>query len=179
MRRATLIGENVMKKFHLAAVLAPVLLLAACGGGSDPAESIAAIRNTEQVQLEAIAARDLVGIARLYRDDARLVRPDGSVLEGGAAIADAYGDLLEDPAFAIVMEPAGGWASSDGELAVVTSSVDFTTTDPETGEAVTVPLDSQTVWHRETGATWKIISAYNVARSEAPAAEQAPAEVVQ
>ena len=166
-----------MKKFHLAAALAPVLLLAACGGG-DPAESIAAIRNTEQAQLESIAAKDVVGAARLYRDDARLVRPDGTVLEGGAAIADAYADLLEDPNFAIAMEPVGGWASSDGELAVVTSTVQFTATDPATGEAVTTPLDSQTVWHRETGATWKIISAYNVARAAAPAeapAEEAPA----
>lgn len=153
-----------MKKVQLAAALAPILLLAACGGG-DPAESVDAIRNTEQAQLESIAAKDLVGIARLYRDDARLVRPDGSVIEGGAAIAEAYGDLLEDPNFSITMEPESGWASSDGELAVVTSSVEFTTTDPATGDAVTQPLDSQTVWHRETGATWKIISAYNVARA--------------
>ncbi len=165
-----------MKTLYLAGLLAPALLLAACGGG-DPAESIDAIRHTELAQLESIASKDLVGIARLYRDDARLVRPDGTVLEGGAAIADAYGDLLEDPNFALTMEPVSGWASSDGELAVVTSLVQFTTTDPATGEAVTQSLDSQTVWHRETGATWKIISAYNVARQpEAASAEAAPAE---
>jgi len=161
-----------MKKLNLA-VLAPVLLLAACGGG-DPAESVEAIRHTELGQLDSIASKDIVGIARLYRDDARLVKPDGTVLEGGVAIVEEYGALLEDPNFAITMEPADGWASSDGELAVVTSNVQFTTTDPATGEAVTVPLDSQTVWHRESGATWKIISAYNVARTAASAA--APAE---
>ncbi len=166
-----------MKKLHLAAALAPVLLLAACGGG-DPDEAISAIRHTEQAQLESISSKDLVGIARLYRDDARLVRPDGSVLEGGAAIADAYGDLLEDPNFSIAMEPVSGWASSDGELAVVTSDVAFTTTDPATGEAQTIPLDSQTVWHRETGGTWQIISAYNVARAPAPV-EEAAAKVAQ
>lgn len=158
-----------MKKPQLAAALAPALLLVACTGSSQ-AESIAAIRHTEMSQLEAIAARDLVGIARLYRDDARLVRPDGSVLEGGAAIANAYGDLLEDPNFALQIEPVGGWASSDGDLAVVTSLVQFTATDPVSGEAVTQPLDSQTVWHRETGATWKIVSAYNVARAPAASA---------
>lgn len=161
-----------MKKPYLAA-LAPLLLLAACGGG-DPAESIAAIRQTELGQLESIEAKDLVGIARLYRDDARLVRPDGTVLEGGVAIVEEYGALLEDPNFTITIEPASGWASSDGELAVVNSNVRFTTTDPATGEAVTTPLDSQTVWHRENGATWKIISAYNVARAAAPTQQAAP-----
>lgn len=158
-----------MKKLHLTA-FAPLLLLAACGGG-DPAESVEAIRQTELGQLESIAAKDLVGIARLYRDDATLVRPDGTVLEGGVAIVEEYGALLEDPNFAITMEPAAGWASSDGELAVVTSNIEFTTTDPATGEAVTTPLNSQTVWHRETGSTWKIISAYNVARPAAPSEE--------
>lgn len=165
-----------MKKLSLAA-LAPMLLLAACGSG-DPAESVAAIRHTELGQLDSIASKDIVGIARLYRDDARLVKPDGSVLEGGVAIVEEYGALLEDPNFALTMEPGQGWASADGELAVVTSNVQFTSTDPATGEAVTVPLDSQTVWHRESGATWKIISAYNVARPAAPA-EEAAAEAAE
>lgn len=167
--------KSLHSRWKLGAVLAPALLLAACGGG-DPNEAVEAVRHTELGQLDSIASRDLVGIARLYRDDARLVRPDGTVLEGGVAIVEEYGALLEDPNFAITMEPATGWASSDGELAVVTSNVQFTTTDPETGEAVTIPLDSQTVWHRETGATWKIISAYNVARAVAPAAAPVAAE---
>ncbi|HSG55910.1 MAG TPA: nuclear transport factor 2 family protein [Paracoccaceae bacterium] len=165
-----------MKKLSLAA-LAPMLLLAACGGG-DPAESVAAIRQTELGQLDSIASKDIVGIARLYRDDARLVKPDGTVLDGGVAIVEEYGALLEDPNFALTMEPGLGWASADGELAVVTSNVQFTSTDPATGEAVTVPLDSQTVWHRESGSTWKIISAYNVARPAAPA-EEAAAEAAE
>lgn len=165
-----------MKKLYLTA-LAPVLLLAACGGGN-PTESVDAIRQTEQAQLESIAAKDLVGIARLYSDDAVLVRPDGSVLEGGVAIVDEYGVLLEDPNFGITIEPVSGWASSDGELAVVTSNIEFTTTDPATGQAVTTPISSQTVWQRATGATWKIISAYNVARPAAPT-EAAVAEATE
>lgn len=157
-----------MKKLTLAA-LVPALLLTACGSG-DPAESIDAVRHTEMAQIDSIASGDLVGIARLYRDDARLVKPDGEVLEGGVAIVEEYGELLEDPNFAITIEPTQAWASGDGEYTIVNSLVQFTTTDPATGEAVTMPLDSQTVWHRETGATWKIVSAYNVARPAAPAA---------
>lgn len=168
-----------MKKFQLAA-LAPVLLLAACGGGGNPEESVAAIRHTELSQLQSIQSGDLVGIARLYADDAVLVRPDGTTLTGGAAIADAYGDLLEDPNFALASEPVSGWAAGSDDLAIVTSNVAFTTSDPETGEAMTVPLSSQTVWQRAAGSSWKIISVYNVARAdEAPEAEAAEMEAAE
>jgi ketosteroid isomerase-like protein len=168
-----------MKKLHLITVATGALLLAACGGG-DPAESIDAIRHTEQAQLDSIASKDLVGAVRLYRDDARLLRPDGSVLDGGAAIADAYGDLMEDPNFALTIEPQDGWASSDGELAVVTSTVSMTTTDPATSQPVTTPMTSQTVWTRETGGTWKIVSAYNApaALASGPEATEAPADAM-
>ena len=161
-----------MKKTYLLAAAVPALLLAACGGG-DPAESVEAVRHNEQAQLDSIASKDLVGTVRLYRDDAVLVRPDGSVLAGGEAIADAYGDLMEDPNFALTIEPGNGWASSDGELAAVTSTVSMTTTDAASGEPVTTRLNSQTVWTRESGGTWKIVSAYNTPMAPA-AAEAAP-----
>ena len=153
--------------------LAPALLLAACGS-TDPAESIAAIRQTEQAQLDSIANKDLVGAVRLYTDDAKLVRPDGSVLEGGEAIAEAYGDLMEDPNFALTIEPRDGWAAGSGDLAVVTSAVSLTMTDAATGQPVTQELNSETVWTRATGATWKIVSAYTAPAQ--PAAAAAPAE---
>lgn len=161
-----------MKKLYLAAV-APALMLSACGS-VDPAESVDAIRQTEIAQLQSIEAGDVVGAVRLYRDDAKLVRPDGTILDGGAAIGEAYAELMEDPNFSIVMTPVDGWASGSGDMAVVTSDVEFTTSDPETGEAVIQPLISETVWTRETGATWKIVSAYNVARATAPTAEEQP-----
>lgn len=161
-------------KFRVLGILAATTMLAACGGGADPATVVDTIRATEQAQLDSIASDDLVGIARLYADNATLVRPDGSMLEGGAAIADAYADLLEDPNFALTVEPRGGWASSAEDLAAVDSYVDFTTTDPETGEAVTLEMVSQTVWTRQPGSTWMIVSAVNAPRGVA--AEEAPAE---
>lgn len=151
----------MMKKLYIAA-LAPMAMLAGCGGGADPDEVVATIRQTEQSQLQSIESDDLVGIARLYADNAVLVRPDGSVLEGAVAIVEEYGDLLEDPNYALEIEPLDGWASAADDLAVVNSRVDFTTTDPDTGEVITLPLNSQTVWTRDTGSTWKIVSAYNV-----------------
>jgi len=157
---------------RLIAGLVATSMLAGCGGGADPAQVVETIRATEQSQLQSIESDDLVGIARLYADDAVLVRPDGSVLEGGEAIAHAYGDLLEDPNFALEVEPQGGWASTAEDLAVIKSHVNFTTTDAETGEASTMPMVSQTVWTRAAGGSWMIVSAIN-----APApVEESPAE---
>lgn len=149
--------------------VASLAALAGCGGGTDPQTVIDAVRATEHSQLQSLAADDLVGIVRLYADDAVLVRPDGSHLEGGAAIAEEYGDLVEDPNFALEIEPVDGWASSSDDLAVLTSHVDFTTTDAETGEAVTMPMFSQTVWTRQAGGTWMIVSAFNSSRVTASA----------
>ncbi|MEO5706225.1 MAG: nuclear transport factor 2 family protein [Alteraurantiacibacter sp.] len=158
-------------RFAVLASAAPFALLLAACGSTDPAESIAAVRHNEQGQLDSIAGKDLVGAVRLYRDDARLVRPDGSVLDGGEAIAEAYGDMLDDPNFALTIEPLDGWASADGDMAVVTSAVSITATDPATGTALTAPLTSQTVWTRENGAGWKIVSAFNVPAEPAAAPE--------
>lgn len=159
------------------ALLAPVVLLAGCGNSADPDTVIETIRATEQSQLQSIESRDLVGVARLYADDATLVRPDGSALEGGVAIVEEYDRLVADPNFALEIEPQEGWASTADDLAVVTSHVDFTTTDPETGEPTTMPLNSQTVWTRQPGGTWQIVSAYNVAVEEQmPNAGGAPAQ---
>lgn len=144
--------------------LAPVVLLAACGGAADPAVTIDAVRQTEQVQLQSIEGADLRGIVRLYAESARLVRPDGTSLEGRDAIAADYEQLLSDPNFALTIEPTGGWAGDGSDLAVLTSYVTFTTSDPDTGEAVSMPMDSTATWHRLDGGTWEIVSAYNVAR---------------
>lgn len=155
------------------ALVAAVALLAGCGSTIDPQTAIDAVRFTEQGQLQSIESGDLTGVVRLYADDAVLVRPDGSRLEGGAAIAEAYAALLEDPEFALTIEPVAGWASEAGDLAVLTSEVSFTTTDPDTGEATTLPMHSQTVWHKAPGGSWMIVSAYNVARAIEPAAPAA------
>ena len=162
---------------HAWAALAAVTMLAGCGGGADPQQVVDTIRQTEMSQLDSIRSKDLVGIARLYADDAVLVRPDGTMVEGGAAIASAYGDLIEDPNFALEIEPHGGRGSTGDDLAVVTSDVDMTTTDATTGAPVTQQMISQTVWQRANGSSWKIVSAYNVPRGVAaePAAEAAVA----
>lgn len=163
---------------RILATIVGASLLAACSGGANPEDVVETVRLTEQSQLQAIEADEVVGIVRLYADDAVLVRPDGSALNGGAAIGDEYARLIEDPNFAITIDPTDGWASANDDLAVLTSQVTFTTSDPETGEPVTLPMTSQTVWTKDPGGSWMIRSAYNVAQvaDEAPVEEGEPAE---
>ena len=135
-------------------------LLAACGG-VDPDEVLGTVRDTEQAQMQAIAAKDLRGATRNYDPAAVVLAPGGASVNGAEAIEAEYGRLLADPAFAISMEPGDGWAAESGELAVTTATGTVTTTDAETGEPVAVRIANQTVWRREDGVGWKIASEHN------------------
>lgn len=141
--------------------LAALPLLAACGS-ADTAEVLETVRATEQSQLQAVAAKDLRGATRNYDPAAEVVAPDGVSVSGGPAIEGEYGKLLADPNFAITMEPGTGWAAESGELAVTTATGSLTRTDAS-GAAVTVPISNQTVWRREDGVGWKIVSEQNTA----------------
>lgn len=144
--------------------LAPLtLLLAACGSSTDPDTTIATVRATEQAQLESIVADDLRGAVRIYADDATRVAPGSDPLSGPDAIGGMFETLLADPNFAIETTPGPAFAATSGELAVTTSTVRITSTDPVSGEAVTVPVANQTVWRKPTGLSWQIVSDYNVA----------------
>jgi len=148
-----------MRARYLALAVLP--LLAACGGAADPDEVLATVRATEQAQLEAMAAKDLRGAVRNYDPAAAVLAPGEPSVSGTAAIEAAYGRLLEDPNFEIAMKPGDAWASESGELAVTTATGTVTTTDAVSGGPVTVPIANQTVWRREDGVGWKIVSEQN------------------
>ena len=148
-----------MRARYLALAVLP--LLAACGAAADPDEVLETVRATEQAQLQAVSAKDLRGAIRNYEPKAALVAPGGAQVSGAAAIEAAYEALLADPNFKIAMKPGEGWAAESGELAVTTATGTVTTTDAASGKPVTVPIANQTVWRREDGVGWKIVSEYN------------------
>lgn len=139
--------------------LAALPLLAACGA-ADPGEVLETVRATEQAQFQAIAAKDLRGATRNYDPAAVLLVPGAAAISGAPAIEAEYGRLIADANFALAMEPGDAWASDSGELAVTTATGTVTTTDAS-GAAVTVPIANQTVWRREDGVGWKIVSEHN------------------
>jgi len=150
--------------------LAALPLLAACGA-ADPNEVLDTVRATEQAQLQAIASKDLRGATRNYDSAAVVVVPGGAPIAGTPAIEQAFEAQLADRNFKLTMEPGAGWASESGELAVTTATGSVTATDPANGEAVTIPIANQTVWHREDGVGWKIVSEHN---APLPPPAQAP-----
>lgn len=149
--------------------LAPIVLLAACGGSADPDAVLESVRATEQAQLQAIAAGDLRGAVRNYQDGATLVAPGSPPATTGEAIAAVFDELLADPNLKLEVEPGPGWVSESGELAVTTFTGSMTMTDAASGQPVTVPIGNQTVWRKATGKPWTIVSDYNV---ELPAAAE-------
>ena len=152
--------------------LAALPLLAACGS-ANPDEVLGAVHDTEQGQLQAIAAKDLRGATRNYAEDAVLVTPGAAPASGIAAIEIAFKPLLADPNLKLAATPGKGWASASGEFAVTTFTGTLTTTDAASGQPVTVPIANQTLWHKANGIGWQIVSDYNAALPAAAA--EAPA----
>jgi ketosteroid isomerase-like protein len=164
-RNADLPEDDIVRAKILA--LAALPLLAACGA-ADPREVLDTVRATEQAQLEAMAAKDLRGATRNYDPAAVVLTPGGAPVRGTAAIGRSYEALLADPNFAIAMKAGDGWAAESGELAITTATGTVVTTDAASGAPVTLPIVNQTVWRREDGVGWKIVSEHN---AELPAAE--------
>jgi ketosteroid isomerase-like protein len=154
-------GEDTKVRMTILA-LAALPLLAACGA-ANPDEVLGTVRDTEQAQMQAVAAKDLRGATRNYDAEAVVLAPDGASVSGAAAIEAEYGKLLADPAFSIAMKPGTGWAAESGELAVTTATGTMTTTDAASGEPVTAPIANQTVWRKQDGIGWKIVSEHNTA----------------
>lgn len=147
--------------------LSPLVLLAACGASADPAEVKETLRLTEKAHLDAIAARDVNGIMKLYEEDAVVVVPATEPVSGSKAIRAYYDGMVADPNLAIQTEPGESWVSAAGDLAVTTYDATFTYTDAASGERRTVPMNNKTVWTKATGSTWMIVSDYNVVLPDA------------
>ncbi len=150
-----------MKRISTLALM-PLALLAACGPSADVDDVTETLRLTEVAQLEAVAAKDVDGVMKLYEDDAVVVVPDTAPVSGAPAIRSWFEKMVADPNLTIETKPGSSWIASAGDLAVTTYSARFTHTDPTTGERRTVPMNNQTVWTKETGSSWKIASDYNV-----------------
>ena len=153
--------------------LAALPLLAACGAAPVPGDVLDTVRMTEQAQIEALQAKDVAGVVRVYANDAALVAPGAAPVSGVAAIRSAVTQLLADPNFKAEYKQGRGWAAASGDLAVTTGTGAITATDSATGKPATTGFKYQTVWHKGdtlADSGWKIVSDYDVA--QAPASEE-------
>ena len=165
----------MMNRTAILAAAPAALLLTGCGSSVDPEATLEAVRATEQAQLQAIEGRDLRGAVRNYAEDAVLVTPRNPPAADGDAIAAAFGGMLSDPELKVEVTAGPAWVSDSGELAVTTSTAQYTTREPGSGRPVEQTVANQTVWRKPTGKPWQIVSDYNV-ELPAEAPEVASAE---
>lgn len=151
---------------------ASLALLAACGS-ADPETVIDSVRMTEQAQLDSLAADDVYGVMRSYRDEAVMTVPGNVPAQGKPAIEKWYTELVADPALKVTVEPGPAWVSDSGEMAVTTAKFTFATGEGE--GAATRLFHNQTAWKKADGG-WRILANSNTEESRTTALAQAASD---
>ena len=171
-----------MHRRHLAAAIAAISLLAACQQGEDEAAAGAApgplddLHVLESEMVAAVATDDVEGAIANYAPNVRFVAPGGAPETGIAAVRATFEDMIADPGSDLVVVPGEGWISEGGDLAVTHSQFYYSWTG-EDGPQVLRGL-SQSVWRKNEGGDWKIVSEVNAELPEASADAEAAAEGV-
>jgi uncharacterized protein (TIGR02246 family) len=143
---------------------------AACGGGSD---GVAEVKTLVGRQVEAINARDMQGLARIWSQDEDIllfdVAPPGR-FEGWPAIARSFNDLFEKTS-EIKMTVENLKVRPGRTLAVATYDWTMTGT---MGEAALEDRGQATEVYRREKDGWRLVSAHYSAAPRAPETAAAP-----
>ena len=152
-----------MKTTHFAlAAMAACALLAAGTAGAKPMDKaegdriIAAIKAGEAQWNADVKARDAARFASHYADDATLMDPFMRPIHGRAAIEAAIREVMKDPNFTLVFEPATIEVDG-GDLAYSRGRCIETETDPTTHAKLTNSCNYLTVYKRQPDGAWKAI----------------------
>ena len=127
----------------------------------DTEAEIAAIKQVEQAQIRAIQAKDGVGSAANYAEDAVFVGEDGKPVQGGEAIRSAFAEMTKDPALAFEYEQDKMVVSKGGDMGYSTASYTFTSTDKKSGKPVTTKGANLSVWQKQVDGRWKLVADNN------------------
>lgn len=115
----------------------------------------AAIRSAAKAWSAAAQAKDADKFASFYTDDATVLLEDSPDFKGKAAIREALGGMMQDPAFALSFETTGVEVARSGDLAYETSTYSITMTDPKTKKPVTETGAGLVVWKKQADGSWK------------------------
>lgn len=164
-------------KITMPLVALPLLMLAACTQKTEPPVDSAAvldsIRMVEASQIAAINGADAATASAAYSADAVLVTPGSPVAASADAIRASADAMAKDANTALVITPGKGWVSASGDMAVTTSTVKYTFTDPKTGAAKTIDGANQSLWRKQDDGSWKLVADFN---AEIPPADAAPSQ---
>jgi ketosteroid isomerase-like protein len=147
----------------VAASLACILTVSACGRGGNPAPSqgpviadpVAAIAAEEDQWNRDYVARDLERMVARYAPDATLKEPDTPPLSGGW-IRTSLQAAVNDPAFTMTFAHDRIDVAHSGDLAYSRGHYRATWTDPQSRQLTTQFGTYLTIWRKQADGHWKV-----------------------
>jgi uncharacterized protein (TIGR02246 family) len=128
---------------------------------------VQAIKNIEERWNKDFQSKDVDALCAHYTDDAALMAPGTPAAMGKGAIRTALRQMIEDPAFALTFQARRVEVSKSGDIGFSEGSYKMTLTDPATKKPIDDKGSYVTVYRKQSGGTWKVVS--DIATSELPA----------
>ena len=132
---------------------------------------VKAISDTEGQMLKDWAAKDADKVASHYADDAVLMTPGGSPVNGKDLIAKSAKEMVADPALSLTFQASKVEVAKSGDIGYTLGSYKMTMTNPATHK----PMDDHgsyvTTYRKQADGSWKAVA--DIATSEVPPAPPA------
>jgi len=159
-------------RYFLAAAFALAVILAGCKQAPPPPApethdaDVKAIRDLEATMLQALAAKDLDKSVAFYADDASVFIPDAPVINGMAAIKEAYISFFADKNFSFTFASDKVDVAKSGDLGYSQGTYTMTSTDPKTKRVLTVKGKYVEVYKKQADGGWKDVA--DISNEDAP-----------
>lgn len=148
------------------------LILAGCSPAPPPPPpdthdaDVKAISDLEAQWNKDWAAKDVDKIAANYADDAVLMTPGGSPIQGKDAIHNGLKQMIADPAISLTFQSSKVDVAKSGDLGYTQGSYKMTMTDAATHKAINDHGSYVTTFRKQADGSWKAVA--DIATSEVP-----------
>ena len=167
-------GESPVKRLPRLALRATcgcLLILAIACSGPAPSDSRAAdeaaIRQTDDAWLRAIAAKQLDATVSFYDETASLFVPNAAIATGREDIRKTWAQMFALPGFALAPKTTKIEVARSGDLAYAQGTYEFTANDAK-GTPTTDRGKFVVVWKKQADRSWK--AAADIFNSDLPPA---------
>lgn len=128
---------------------------------------VQAVKDTEAAWLQDAVLKDPAKFASYYADNALVLSPNQPLVEGKDKIQAGLTTLMADPNFALTFHSSRVDAAKGGDFVYTVGAYSRTVSDPKTQQPVTDKGNYLTVWKKQAGGTWKVVT--DMDNSELPA----------
>ena len=133
-----------------------------------------AVRDVEAAWVKDIGTKDVGKFVAYYADDATLLMPNASALNGKDAIKAALKPMLSDPNFSLKFENTRAEASKGGDIVYTTGTYTMTVSDAKNPKSATTDKGKYlTVFKKQPDGSWKAVA--DMINSDLPLAKPAKA----